>query len=73
MLVDWSIGHLVRDVAFFLVYSGMFLRIYVGLYVYVLLTDLNNRLVIDDTINKFTIKHQKMDDKITHFAVHVPP
>ena len=43
VLVDRSIGHLVRCSYFFLVYSGTFLRTYVGLYVGVLLTDLNKK------------------------------
>ena len=43
VLVDRSIGHLVRCSYFFLVYSGTFLRAYVGLYVGVLLTDLNKK------------------------------
>ena len=43
VLVDRSIGHLVRCSYFFLVGYGKFLRTYVGLYVGVLLTDLNEK------------------------------
>ena len=32
-----------------------------------------SRLVPDDTVQKGTSKHHKMDEKITHFAVHVLP
>ena len=30
-------------------------------------------LVTDDTSLEVTSKRKKMDEKITHFAVHVPP
>ena len=30
-------------------------------------------LVTDDTSHEVTSKRKKMDEKITHFAVHVPP
>ena len=43
LLVDLSFGHLVRCSFPPLVKSGTFLRMYVGLYVYVLLTDLNEK------------------------------
>ena len=43
LLVDRSIGHLVRDVVFSLYSLVCLLRMYVGLYVYVLLNDLNEK------------------------------
>ena len=43
VIVDRSIGHLVRCSYFFRVSSGKFLHTYVGLYVGVLLTDLNKK------------------------------
>ena len=33
----------------------------------------NYRLVPDDTVNKGTSKHQKMDEKSTNLVVHVSP